>query len=163
MTEKYTTKDSGSREECFTGAVRDVREGKGRFDLISPWAEARLAGVYERGAAKYGDRNWEKGLNISRFIDSAKRHINQYLKGMTDEDHLAQAAWNIVGAIHVEEMMKRGVLPKELDDLPRYEPKDELPGIDVPQCAIAGCGRSAVHWQGGKPDSARCDCHSQIK
>ena len=33
---EYITKDSGSREECFTGAVRDVREGKGRFDLISP-------------------------------------------------------------------------------------------------------------------------------
>ncbi|KKL21906.1 hypothetical protein LCGC14_2440720, partial [marine sediment metagenome] len=38
------------REEFSTGAVRDNRKGKGRFDLASPFAEARRAAVLEYGA-----------------------------------------------------------------------------------------------------------------
>jgi len=109
----FITKDSGKRESFGEGgAVRDVREGKGRYDLISAAAIRRLAGVYERGAAKYADRNWEKGIPISRCIDSALRHTFQYLDGQDDEDHLAQAAWNLLACIHFEE--KR----PDLQDIP---------------------------------------------
>lgn len=118
----YVTKDSGARRQFETGAVRDVAAGKGRFDLISPWAMERLAGVLERGSVKYGDRNWEKGIALSSFVDSALRHLNQFCQGMADEDHLGQALWNIHALIHTEEMIRRVVLPKELDDLPRHEP-----------------------------------------
>lgn len=119
-TKQFIIKDSGKREKHFNGAVRDIREGKGRFDLISPIALKRLASIYERGAKKYDDRNWEKGMTISRFLDSALRHINQYIEGYRDEDHLAQAAWNVFAAIHMEEMVQRGLLPKEINDLPNY-------------------------------------------
>lgn len=114
---KYVTMDSGRREHFRSGMVRDVREGKGRFDLISPFAIKRLAQVYERGAAKYDDRNWEKGAPYCRFLDSALRHINQYLSRETDEDHLAQAAWNLLAIMHFEEVGRT-----ELDDRPKYEP-----------------------------------------
>lgn len=117
---KWETKDSGNRQEFGTGAVRDVQTGKGRFDLISPLALKRLAGVYERGAIKYGDRNYEKGIPLTRFLDSAERHINDYKEGKRDEDHMAQALWNIASFIHTEEMIYRGLLPKTLDDLPSY-------------------------------------------
>ena len=113
--------DSGKRDIYNGGAVRDCRKGKGRFDLISPIALTRIAKVYEQGAEGKGDRNWEEGIPLSRFIDSATRHINQYLSGMRDEDHIAQAAWNLMGLIHTEEMVKRTILPDELDDLPSYE------------------------------------------
>jgi nucleoside 2-deoxyribosyltransferase len=43
---------------------------------------------------------------------------------MNDEDHLAQSAWNIFAAIHFEEMIERGLLPKELNDLPNYQKKE---------------------------------------
>jgi hypothetical protein len=115
----YVTLDSGDREEFATGSVRDVREGKGRYDLIPPHPLERLAGVYERGAAKYGDRNWELGQPVSRFLDSAIRHSFRHLEGHRDEDHLAQAAWNLFAAMHVEEMARRGLLPAELNDLVR--------------------------------------------
>ena len=114
MGNKYTLKDSGKREKQKGGAVRDVRSGKGRFDLISPFAEKRLADVYEKGAVKYEERNWERGISISRCLDSAKRHINQYIQGLRDEDHIAQAAWNLFAIMHFEE-----VLP-EMYDLPNY-------------------------------------------
>ena len=44
----------------------------------------------------------------------------KYLEGHRDEDHLAAARWNIGGMIHTEEMIGRGLLPGELDDLPCY-------------------------------------------
>lgn len=114
------TKDSGVKQEFSTGAHRDTQEGKGRFDLIPPSALKRLAGVYERGAEKYGARNWEKGMPIGRYLDSALRHVYQYIEGRRDEDHLAQALWNIAGAIHTETMVERGVLPSEMDDMPDH-------------------------------------------
>ena len=90
----FITKDSGEREKFDSGAVRDKRTGKGRFDLIPAKPLKRLADVYERGAAKYDDNNWKKGIPITRCMDSALRHLNQYKNGDRDEDHLAQAAWN---------------------------------------------------------------------
>lgn len=122
LPEQFEIKDNGYREEFSTGSWRDVRSGKGRYDLISPIAEARLARLLEGGAVKYGERNWERGQPLSRFLDSARRHLARYLEGHRDEDHLAAAAWNVQGMIHVEEMVKRGLLPAELADLPSYLP-----------------------------------------
>lgn len=116
-------KDSGKREvNETTGAQRDTREGKGRYDLLSPFLEARLARIMELGAIKYDERNWEKGMKLSRYLDSAKRHLNQFHQGYTDEDHLAQAIWNLQALLHTKEMIDRGLLPTELDDLPNYMP-----------------------------------------
>ena len=105
-------KDSGERREFETGAVRDMQEGKGRLDLLPACAILRLARHYEAGAAKYEERNWEKGINIHSFIDSALRHLMKYLDGQDDEDHLCAAAWNLMGAMWTEE--KR----PELQDIP---------------------------------------------
>lgn len=107
-------KDSGVREAFSTGSVRDTRHGKGRFDLITPIALRRLALHYEGGAAKYGDRNWEKGQPLARYLDSALRHINCHQAGERDEDHLIAAAWNLFAYVHTEEQVRRGNLPKEL-------------------------------------------------
>lgn len=96
-------------------AIREPSDGKGRYDLISPFALRRLALRCELGAKKYSDRNWEKGIPFSRYVDSAKRHLNQFLMGLEDEDHLAAAAWNIFAIMHHQEL---GQL--DLDDLPHY-------------------------------------------
>ena len=117
---KYTTKDSGKRRNFSTGAVRDVATGKGRYDLISPLVLERLAGLYERGAVKYADRNWEKGMELSVYMDSGLRHIFQFLEGKRDEDHLVAGIWNFSALLHIEEMIERGLLPKELNNLPNY-------------------------------------------
>ena len=112
------TLDSGVRQEFPSGSRRDTRERKGRYDLLSPLALRRLALVMERGAAKYGDRNWEKGQPMSRYLDSALRHTFMFLAGDRREDHLAQAEWNLHAAIHTEELVSRGELPAELYDMP---------------------------------------------
>ncbi len=105
---QFYTKDSGRRESFPTGAKRDTRAGKGRFDLIPPSALIRLAGVYERGAEKYGDNNWRKGMPFSRFVDSATRHLMQWRFNEEndfpqDEDHLAQAVWNLMAIMELDE------------------------------------------------------------
>lgn len=109
-----------NREKFATGSQRDTRVGKGRFDLISPIGMKRLALVYERGAMVYASRNWERGQPISRYLDSAYRHLQSAIMGMEDEDHLAQLAWNAFAAMHTEEMVKRGSLSQEFMDLPKY-------------------------------------------
>lgn len=97
-------------------AIREPSEGKGRYDLISPYALRRLALHYEAGIKKYSERNWEKGMPFSRYIDSAKRHIDKFIMGMEDEDHLAAAAWNLFAIMHHQELGQF-----ELDDMPHYE------------------------------------------
>lgn len=109
--------DSGERRKTSTGAVRDRAQGKGRFELISPIAMKRLAQHYENGARKYSSRNWEKGMPLSWFIDSAIRHLYSYLAGDRSEDHIISAAWNAFGFVHIEQLIRQGKLPKELDDI----------------------------------------------
>ena len=109
--------DSGKRQKFNTGSVRDTREGKGRYDLLPPEAIYRLAVHFANGAVKYGDRNWEKGQPLSRYLDSALRHLFKYLGGSRVEDHLAAAAWNALCCIQTEHWVNTGKLPKELDDM----------------------------------------------
>jgi len=120
----YTLKDSGTRKVFETGANRDLSSGKGRFDLLPPATIRALAIHYEKGCDKYGPRNWEKGIPISRFIDSAMRHLLQFMDGMDDENHLIAALWNIAGAYETILRIQWGMLPTELYDFPR---KIELP------------------------------------
>lgn len=96
-------KDSGTRREFASGAVRDIQEGKGRCDLLPVLALIRLSKHFEAGAKKYGPRNWQLGIPIDSFIDSALRHMFKYMAGMDDEDHLVAAAWNLMCALEMEE------------------------------------------------------------
>ena len=119
MSKFESVKDSGERQSFTTGAVRDIQDNKGRYDLLPTRALRRLAEHYENGAKKYGDRNWEKGIPLSRMMDSAMRHMFKALQGLTDEDHLTAVAWNILGIVELKERIEEGQMPKELDDLPK--------------------------------------------
>ena len=121
MYEFKKVKDSGKpHTEYETGSKRDNRDGKGRYDLLSPIVLKRDAVHLENGARKYDDRNWEKGQPLCAFFDSAIRHLYAYLEGNRDEDHLSAARWNIGGIVHCEEMIRRGKLPASLNNLPGY-------------------------------------------
>ena len=115
---EYQIKDSGMRDSFDTGAVRDKDEGKGRFDLIPYHAEERVAQVFENGARKYKERNWEQGIPTHRFANSARRHLGKAIDGHDDEDHLAMAAWNILCLIQTRHWIAAGRLPSSLETLP---------------------------------------------
>lgn len=150
---RETIKDSGNRTEFETGAVRDIQQGKGRFDLMpldvmsevfavefaDEFEEGSIADVlksiadfrrtgnerwlciaiahysqavhvdlpklmldvakhFENGALKYGEHNWQKGIPVSRYIDSALRHLMKDCCGMSDENHEAAFVWNLMCA-----------------------------------------------------------------
>jgi len=116
-------KDSGTRSEFGTGAVRDAQEGKGRMDLVPVRAMFEVAKVFEEGAKKYATRNWEKGIPLSRFLDSGLRHALKYLRGDRDEPHDAMASWNFLCLIETRMRIEEGLLPESLNDLP-FNPLD---------------------------------------
>ena len=119
MTGKFdSVKDSGERQNFDTGSVRDTNIGKGRFDLIAPYAMVRIAQHYENGGIKYNFRNWELGQPLSRYLDSAMRHLTKVTMGLEDEDHLSAACWNLMAIIETQKRIELGILPEELDDLP---------------------------------------------
>lgn len=57
-----------------------------------------LAIHYEDGARKYESRNWEKGIPLHVYIDSAVRHLLKHLRGDVDEPHHRAVLWNLFGA-----------------------------------------------------------------
>lgn len=80
----------------------------------------RLAKHYEGGAKIYAPRNWEMGQEVSRYLDSALRHLAQYIAGETDEDHGAATLWNLIAVPHMLNLMSEGYLPDSINDLPVY-------------------------------------------
>ena len=116
-------KDSGKREEFPTGAVREPNNDRGRFDLIPPEALRKLAIHYERGARKYSDRNWERGIPLSKHLNSALRHLQDFLEGDRTEDHLSACVFNCFAIAHGLHKIDLGKLPADLNDLPNQEVK----------------------------------------
>ncbi len=51
---------------------------------------------FRDGAKKYGEYNWQKGIPIHSYIDSAVRHYLKWKSGWTDEPHDRAFVWNIL-------------------------------------------------------------------
>jgi hypothetical protein len=52
-----------------------------RYDLVPVWAEQQAVKIFTMGAQKYGDRNWERGMQWSRLIAALKRHLAAFEVG----------------------------------------------------------------------------------
>lgn len=50
----------------------------------------------EDGCNKYGDRNWEKGIPLDRYVDSGIRHLLKCRRGDDDERHDRAFVWNML-------------------------------------------------------------------
>ena len=58
-----------------------------------------VAKHYEAGCAKYGENNWQKGIPVNCYIDSAVRHYLKWLRGDKDEPHDRAFVWNLMCCI----------------------------------------------------------------
>ena len=56
-------------------------EGKTRHDLVPQFAQEQYAKVLTKGAEKYAERNWERGMKWSKVLASMKRHILAFERG----------------------------------------------------------------------------------
>jgi len=150
-------KDSGKRTNFKTGAVRDGQEGKGRMDLLPVSALIEVAKIFEAGAIKYAARNWEKGIPLSRFMDSGLRHAMKHLRGDRDEPHLAMAAWNFLCLLDTQERIANGLLPMGLNDLPRNPIKLTAEG----EAALAAMKKEARRLRRAK-EARRANRHAKV-
>jgi hypothetical protein len=79
------------------GGHKGVKEA--RFDLI-PWDELwYVARVFGKGAEKYAERNWERGLKYGAVAGARDRHNALFAAGQDFDDesglpHLAHSAWH---------------------------------------------------------------------
>ena len=55
-----------------------------------------LSKHFEDGAKKYGEYNWQKGIPVRRYVDSAIRHYLKHMAGWKDEPHDRAFIWNLV-------------------------------------------------------------------
>lgn len=76
---------------------------KPRFSLIPQLAMVEVIKGFEHGAIKYGQYNYSNGIENTRLLDAAWRHMNAYLSGEDiDEsgvEHLALIACNCLMAL----------------------------------------------------------------
>ncbi len=72
------------------------------IDDMFPNAATMLLEVakhFEEGARKYGENNWQKGIPVNCYIDSAVRHYIKWRRGDTDEPHDRAFVWNLMCCI----------------------------------------------------------------
>lgn len=91
-----------------------------KFHWDDPTAMLEVSHQYEDGAAKYDDRNWEKGIPLHCFIDSGVRHYLKWLRGDVDEPHDRAFIWNMLGAIWMHDNRP------EMIDLPFASKEDAI-------------------------------------
>lgn len=96
--------------------ITDFADSDIRIDLIPYLVLNRLGALYGRGAKKYADNNWKRGMPISRFYASLLRHTYQWAQGDTSEDHLAAIMWNAAGIMWTEWAIANGIIPEEFAD-----------------------------------------------
>ena len=113
-------KELGGKREFSTGAKKQAASGKGTPVLFPGDAYIAISQHFEDGAIVYDARNWEKGIPLSKLVDSLERHIAQFKMNMVDESHLRAIGWNAVVLLATKLRIENGLLPKELDDMPKY-------------------------------------------
>lgn len=57
-------------------------------------------------------------MPLHNYIDSAERHLAKLKAGLRDEPHATQVIWNMVGYVFTAVLIKMGLRPIELNDMP---------------------------------------------
>ena len=84
-----------------SGETRHLYAALLRFVVIAYGGETETmiletAIHFEEGAKKYGENNWQKGLPVNCYLDSAIRHYLKWRRGDKDEDHARAFCWNLM-------------------------------------------------------------------
>ena len=96
-------------------AVAHFVYSEGAFGGCMCTAMLEYAVHLEEGAEKYGDRNWQKGIPVRNYINSAVRHYLKYRRGDMDERHDRAFVWNAVcGAFTAETMPELNEYPVKI-------------------------------------------------
>ena len=99
-----------------TGGVKFDGD-KPRMDLIDRAAMEELAHVLGFGANKYAAHNWRKGINYSRLVGAALRHIHAFNDG---EDKDPESGYSHIGHAMCCLMFLMGTIKHNPDMDDRY-------------------------------------------
>lgn len=102
--DKVPSYEEQRAEQEAKGVAMRFNAGKLRYDLLPPDAIEELVKIYTMGAAKYADRNWEKGFNWMDCYASLARHLALWQMGEdrdeeSDHLHMAHVAWNALAIV----------------------------------------------------------------
>lgn len=90
-------------EFMISGQDKQLYRAIHAFNAARGWSTPQslmeVSKHYEDGAIKYGERNWEKGIDLHSYIDSGVRHLLKWIDGWDDEPHDRAFVWNMLGAI----------------------------------------------------------------
>lgn len=136
--------DRGQASLLPFGALQVVSICYGSFHAMPVRAIDLLALLYQAGAKKYAARNWEKGIPLDAYVDSAWRHYMKWRRGLNDEPHTVQFAWNALCMLQTHIWIAADVLPKKLITLPGVvcDRRDLI----NPECVIYPERKTAEHW-----------------
>lgn len=96
----------------------------GVVEGMSDWQMIRMcARQLEDGAVKYGERNWERGIPLERYVDSGIRHLTKYYDEWSDEPHDRAFVWNMLCGHHTAKAKP------DLNPYSKTAPKD-IPNFD---------------------------------
>ena len=87
-------------------ALRNFEHSKAFSDINTMLLE--VAKHFEEGAKKYGENNWQKGIPVNCYIDSAVRHYLKWLRGDKDEPHDRAFVWNLMCCIWEVDYREKG-------------------------------------------------------
>lgn len=81
---------------------------KERFDLVPVKPIMALARLFTRGAEKYAERNWERGMRFGRLYSAMLRHAFKWWAGekydpIDGQHHLTSVMWNAAVLMELEE------------------------------------------------------------
>ena len=93
---------------------------KPRPELLPPDALMAISYVLAFGAEKYGDRNWEAGMDWSRLLGAAKRHIAAFemIEDTDDETGFPHLAHLCCCALFLLSYYLRGAGNDDRADIP---------------------------------------------
>lgn len=133
-------------------------KGKTRHDLVPVFAQEQYAKVLTRGAEKYAERNWEKGMKWSKVLASMKRHITAYEQGedYDPEDGLLHAAHIMCNAAFLTEYYK--IYPQG-DDRPHAYLNLPKIGLDIDEVLADWVGHWTRHHKQELPKNWYFDRH----
>ena len=131
--------ETGEKRQFSTGAKKQAAAGKGTPVLVPGDAILEVAKHFEEGAAVHGDRNWEKGIPLSELLNSLERHLQQEKMGLTDESHDRAILWNAIVYVATKLRIANGILPAELDDMPRYEKQVQDVQYKIAKSSVGIC------------------------
>jgi hypothetical protein len=126
MKKDWNTSESGAMREAI---------GVPYFRQLPLESLAAGAAALEYGAAKYENRNWEKGLPWQQMIDSLKRHIDDFERGRDYDDAEGGSGLPHICLIMSSAMMLSASVVRNIGQ------DDRLPAVDNNALTAKECAK----------------------